>query len=75
MIKAVRIQELAQGDQAVVTQVSGHDDDLARLCALGFRSGIRIQIVRSGQPCIVQLEETRLCLRPDSTLRILVAPE
>lgn len=74
MIKSVELGEMRENDEAIVHQVMGNVRDVSRLCELGMCSGSQIQIVRKGAPCIVQVGETRLCLRLNRDLRVLVCP-
>jgi hypothetical protein len=34
-----------------------------------------LQLLQEGSPCILQVDETRLCLRAANQLQILVQPE
>jgi Fe2+ transport system protein FeoA len=42
---------------------------------MGLRGGARLQLLQEGSPCILQVDETRLCLRAANQLQILVQPE
>jgi len=44
------------------------------LAELGVRVGCRLQLLRPGSPCLVQIEGSRLSLRGDDSLQILVRP-
>lgn len=75
MIKAVKLQDLRNGDQACIESMMGSDQEISRLAALGIQGGARLQLLRRGSPCIIQLEDSRICLRTGKQLQILVRPE
>ncbi|MEZ6095920.1 MAG: FeoA family protein [Pirellulaceae bacterium] len=75
MISAVKIQDLKPGVKAMITSLVGSESDVARLSAMGIRGGASIQLLRQGSPCIVQVEQSRLCLRPNKQTQILVQPD
>lgn len=49
------LTQLKRGQTAVVTSASLHHDDEAMLAAMGLRTEARVQVCRSGQPCIVRV--------------------
>jgi ferrous iron transport protein A len=65
---------LAAGQVAEVSQLVGPPERIRRLEELGLRRGARIEIVRAGSPCIIRVGESRLCVREDAQVRVLVAP-
>ena len=71
----IPIQKLSSGAVATVASLQGSSSEIARLAELGVRRGARIQVIRKGRPCIIQLGATRMCIRPSRDLRILVFPE
>jgi Fe2+ transport system protein FeoA len=75
VITAVKLQDLKAGDKACVLSLCGSECEIARLAAMGLRGGARLQLLREGSPCILQVDETRLCLRATEELQILVQPE
>ncbi len=74
MVAAVRIQELKVGDRGEITSLTGSEYDLSRLSSLGLRGGARIRMLRAGSTCIVELDESRICLRTGKDTQILVQP-
>lgn len=74
MISAVRIQDLKRGEKAMITALVGNESEIARLCAMGIRGGASIELLRRGSPCIIQVEQSRICLRPNRQTQILVTP-
>lgn len=74
MNEAIPLQCLDVGCTGAVTAVVGHGDLVHRLDEIGLRQGAEVQMVQSGQPCIVRVNGQRLCLRADELLRVLVRP-
>lgn len=74
MISAVKIQDLKQGEKALVAALVGNEAEIARLSAMGIRGGASIEILRRGSTCIVQVDQSRICLRPQPHTQILVRP-
>lgn len=75
MITAVKLEDLREGDRASVLSLVGNQYDIARLSAMGIRGGARLQLLREGVPCIIGLDDSRLCLRPNKDLQIMVRPD
>lgn len=71
---SIPITQLRPGEIADVAQVVGSPEQVRRLEELGFRDGVRLEIVRGGSPCIVRIGETRLCFRHDELIRVFVTP-
>jgi Fe2+ transport system protein FeoA len=74
MHSAMPLHLLATGAIAQISTVFGDAQQVHRLNELGFREGVRVRMVQPGKPCIVHVEGSRLCLRGDDSLGILVAP-
>jgi ferrous iron transport protein A len=68
------LELLNAGEWAEVHEVQGEDALVCRMAELGLRSGCRLQMVRSGTPCLLEVGGARLCLRGDCAMRILVRP-
>jgi ferrous iron transport protein A len=66
---------LAAGQIAEILDVAGTEAHARRLGELGFRQGACVQMVRRGSPCIVRLENSRLCFRECEMSHILVRAE
>jgi ferrous iron transport protein A len=60
------------GQTAEVGQLLGPAEQVRRLEELGLRAGVQLEMIRSGAPCIVRIEGSRLCFRNDESLRVLV---
>ena len=63
---------LAAGQIAEVFTVAGVPEHAKRLGELGFRQGVQVQMVRRGSPCIVRLDNSRLCFRDTEVSNIFV---
>jgi ferrous iron transport protein A len=68
------LEHLQAGDWADVEHVSGEPGWVGRMAELGVRTGCRIQVLRSGTPCLLIVGGSRLCLRGEYAMRILVRP-
>ena len=66
---------LAAGQMAEVIAVAAVPDQAQRLGELGLRKGAWIQMVRNGSPCIVRLDNSRLCFREGDMMNVLVRAE
>jgi|GEM_PF-1750884 Fe2+ transport system protein FeoA len=58
-----------------IEAITGPVAEVHRLRELGFRPGCRLQVLRCGNPCIVQLNGQKLCLRYSPEVQVLVEPE
>lgn len=63
---------LRVGQRAEVQMVVGADAHSRRLQELGFRQGVAIEVVRSGDPCIIRLENSKFCFRGSEMSSVLV---
>ena len=65
---------LRPGEWADVADVVGDPSWVARLAKLGVRVGARLQMLRDGSPCLLQIGGGRLSLRGDHAMQVLVRP-
>jgi ferrous iron transport protein A len=72
MPELVPLTFLRRGQSAEIGQLLGAPDQVRRLEELGLRAGARLEMLRSGAPCIIRVEGSRLCFRDDNSLRVLV---
>lgn len=68
----VPLDLLGPGDEAVIEDVHGDAQWVDRMAELGIRSGCRLRLVQPGNPCLIDVCGSRLCVRGDDILRILV---
>jgi len=73
MHELVPITALLPGQVAEVRQLVGRPEQLRRLEELGIRSGMILEVVQSGIPCIVRVGGTKLCFRDGEMCSVLVA--
>ena len=74
MMTLLPLEMLQTGEWADVEEVHGEPAWVGRMSDLGLRIGARLQMVRSGSPCLLQVGDSRLSLRGDWAVQILVRP-
>ena len=72
MHELIPLRLLPAGHRAEVCTISGLSEHARRLQELGFRQGVQVEVLRSGNPCIVRLDNSRLCVRDSEISSILV---
>jgi ferrous iron transport protein A len=65
---------LQTGEWAEVEHVEGEPAWVGRMAELGVRAGCRLRMLQAGSPCLLDLAGSRLCLRGESLMQILVRP-
>ena len=73
--KSIPLSDLPTGQSAAVRRITGDPDRVHRLEEFGLRGGTRVEMFRRGNPCIVRMAGSKICLRTDEPLRILVEPD
>jgi ferrous iron transport protein A len=68
------LEFLKPGDWADVADVTGEPGWVTRLAEMGVRIGCRLCVLQAGSPCLLQVGESRLSLRGELCLQILVRP-
>ena len=68
----VPLSELEVKDEGVVFVANLEIDEQATLAAMGLHEEASFRLCQQGQPCIIQVEATRLGLSQDVTSRIMV---
>ncbi|MFO1021741.1 MAG: FeoA domain-containing protein [Planctomycetales bacterium] len=68
----VPLSMLRTGDRGRISDLEGSEEYVKRLCEMGLRHGAQIQMLRTGSPCIVAVDQQRLTLRTDEDVSILV---
>jgi ferrous iron transport protein A len=68
------LELLRRGEWGEVAEVHGEPGWVGRMAELGFRAGSRVLVLQSGSPCLVRIGETRLSLRGDDAMQIVVRP-
>lgn len=72
--RPIPLNRLRPGESAVVRQIRGRLEDVYRLEEFGVRDGVVVEMFRPGTTCILRLRGGKVCLRPNDSLEILVAP-
>jgi ferrous iron transport protein A len=72
--RAIPLSQLLCGQSACIRRILGRPEQVHRLEEFGLRRGTRIEMFRQGNPCIIRLAGSKVCLRADDFLRILVEP-
>jgi ferrous iron transport protein A len=68
------LELLSAGEWADVMDVTGEPAWVARMAELGIQPGSRVRVIQSGNPCLLQVGGSRLSLRADQAMQILVRP-
>jgi Fe2+ transport system protein FeoA len=69
------LSQLAAGETATICGHCGTPDDCELLIAMGLEMGCTIHVRRKGEPCIVQVQSTRVGLSRSVSDQILVTAE
>jgi Fe2+ transport system protein FeoA len=72
MNPALPLELLRAGESAEVAEVFGEPAWVGRMAELGLRVGTRLQVLQAGSPCLLQVNGSRLCLRAEQAMQILV---
>ena len=56
------LTNLRTGDVGVIERIASRDAPSKRLADMGFIRGARLEVVKRGSPCIVQLDGARVGL-------------
>ena len=68
----VPLEMMTTGEQGRVHTLDGAPELVCRLEEMGLREGTAVQMVRSGSPCILAVNDHRLSLRFDNKATVLV---
>ena len=68
----IPINLLKPGERGTIFDVGGTESTVHRLSEMGLRVGTCIRMIKSGNPCILAIDDHRLSLRLDADLQILV---
>jgi Fe2+ transport system protein FeoA len=71
---AFPLQQLEPGQAARISRVVGQAECVHRLKEFGLCDGVRIEMFRPGNPCILRLAGNKICFRADERLDVLVIP-
>ena len=68
----IPLSALRAGQTGLVEQVVGVPEQVRRMEELGMRDGATVEMIQSGNPCIVHLGGQKLCFRGNDILSVLV---
>lgn len=74
MVDFIPLHKLACGQPAEILGITGDPGRVHRLHEFGLRKGVNIEMFRSGNPCIIRMDGSKVCLRMDDSLQVLVKP-
>jgi Fe2+ transport system protein FeoA len=74
-IPLMPLECLPVGQRGVVAEVVGPDALVAGLAARGLHVGSRCEVLTAGEPMLLRIGDTRLSLRTDRAVDILIRPE
>ena len=66
------LELLDANDHGVVVDVDGRPDLVVRLEEMGLHAGVRVQMIRPGSPCIVEINHQRFSIRIEDSVTVLV---
>lgn len=72
---AIQLTELGVGCSAQLHRTDLADDDFALLEALGISRSCRLRVCQVGNPCILQVRDSRIGLAAAVASRLFVIPE
>ena len=74
MVDFIPLHKLSIGQGAEILGVKGDPRRVHRLHEFGLRGGTRIQMFRPGNPCIIRMAGSKVCVRMDDSLQVMVKP-
>jgi Fe2+ transport system protein FeoA len=63
---------MQSGESGTIVDLDGNPDVITRIREMGIREGAQIEMVQSGEPCIIAVGNQRLSLRVDQTTLVYV---
>jgi ferrous iron transport protein A len=68
------LSALLAGTRGQIHSITGGHELVRHLAELGLRAGTQLEMVRPGATCILRVNGTKLCVRGDQLLRVMVTP-
>jgi len=68
------LADMEEGEYGLIQVVTGDSRVVSRLRELGATPGVRVRLLKSGCPTVIQVEEGRFCLRRKDAASIQVKP-
>jgi ferrous iron transport protein A len=66
------LELLSPGESATIESLHGDAETVHRMEELGLRSGVKVEMVQTGSPCIIRVNGCKLCFRKSEILHIFV---
>lgn len=70
----VPIQCMAKNCEGVIVKLDGEKLAVHRLEEMGICSGCHIKIICAGEPCLLKINDRKICLRTENLNNIYVCP-
>jgi Fe2+ transport system protein FeoA len=74
MVDFIPLHKLGIGQPAEILGMTGDPRRVHRLHEFGLRDGTQIQMFRPGNPCIIRMAGSKVCVRMDDSLQVMVKP-
>ena len=68
----VPLDSLRAGESGAVLSLDGPEYSLNHLREIGLRVGCPVRMLRPGPPHLLQIGDTRLCVRPESDVLVMI---
>lgn len=68
-----RLCDFTEGSVGIISKVTGSSSTTARLLEMGMVPGQHVRVIRAGNPSILEVGETRLCVRPGDLQGIVLS--
>ena len=70
----IPLDTMRAGETACIGSVVGRPEHVHRLHEFGLHQGTLVEMFRPGNPCIIRMAGSKVCLRANDGLRVLVRP-
>lgn len=70
----IPLEYLGRDECGEIADIDGDPQGVARLADVGVRIGTKVRMVQGGSPCLCELGQTRVSLRLDRRVQVLVLP-
>lgn len=73
VLQLVPLQLVRAGQSGEIVDIQGEPKLVAQLAERGLRKGLRLEVLRDGDPAVCRIDNTRLSLRADGRIVVLIA--
>lgn len=74
IVTELRLRDCIEGSFGLISHVQCQSATSARLLEMGMIPGEMVRVIRAGSPSILQVGESRLCVRPADLEGITLSP-